>query len=78
MGRDFVLQNSERMCSNAQFLRNTKPSRSMLVTSVDLVPVFRKAGLLAKAAFRGEQGRYNHRIIFLALPDLRVVMKARC
>ena len=50
----------------------------MLVTSVDLVPVFRKAGLLAKAAFRGEQGRYNHRIIFLALPDLRVVMKARC
>ena len=66
------------MHSNAWFLRNSKPSCPMLVTSVDLVPVLWKAGLLAKAAFRVEQGRYNHRKIFLALPDPQVVMKARC
>ena len=50
----------------------------MLVTSVDLVPVFRKAGLLAKPALGDEQGRYNHRKIFLALPDPQGMMKTQC
>ena len=66
------------MCSNARFLGNAKPSRQVLVTSVDLVPVFQKAGLLAKPALGDEQGRYNHRKTFLALPDPQGMMKTQC